>query len=181
MNTVKRNYLILFLLLLLFAAPGLIAYICYNHPQWLGSTQTNKGELLTPPPKFLAISQNAKWRLIFWYPGDCSSECMMQLDKVARIRLALGRRLYQVEQWLILDEQAAALSPQFASTLKEQDIAVLRLNAKSKTEMAMLESEAKIFIANPDDYLVLAYKANAKPDDIFHDLKHLLSLDKRNA
>ncbi|WED43591.1 hypothetical protein [Legionella cardiaca] len=176
----KRNSLILLLLMLVFAAPGSIAYLCYTHPQWLGTATTNRGALLTPPVQFVKMNANGKWRLILWNPGNCSKRCLQQLDKLARIRLALGRRLYDVEQWLIVDNKTTTLPPSLMNLLKEQDIRMLRL-PEAYTQPKVLTTESQVFIANPSDYLILKYALDAKSDAIFHDIKHLLSVERKNG
>lgn len=172
---VRRNYLVLLLLALLFAAPGIAAYLFYLHPQWLGAATTNKGHLLNPPELLPVVNAKQKWRLILWNQGDCEAACLAQVDKLARIRLALGRRLYEVEQWLILATEAQQLPDSLKKALTEQDIQVQRLSAEERKNSRSLEGKSQVFIANPSGYLVLAYALTSKPGDIFHDLKHLLS------
>ena len=106
MKNNRRNYIVLLLMLALFIAPGLSAYLFYNHLTWLGAAKTNKGELLNPPILLTKLGMDAKWRLILWSPTGCAQECIQQLDKLARIRLALGRRLYQVDSLLLLSGDA---------------------------------------------------------------------------
>ncbi|WP_065235430.1 hypothetical protein [Legionella brunensis] len=176
----KRNSFILFLLILVFAAPGLVAYLFYTHPQWLGTTTTNRGTLLTPPIQFVKMDKKDKWRLIFWNPGDCGSVCIQQIDKLARIRLALGRHLYEVEEWLIVD-QKTQLPDSLINLLKDQDIQIRRLSNEELNQLKTLKTEPQVFIANPADYLILVYSIDAKSDAIFHDIKHLLSVEKKNG
>ncbi|KTD24715.1 Uncharacterised protein [Legionella lansingensis] len=176
---VNRNSLILLLLGVLFAAPGLVAYFFYSHPQWLGTSRTNKGILLTPPVKFVKMGEQSKWRLILWNPEYCSSNCLKQLDKLARIRLALGRRFYEVEQWLLLDKAESPQAP-LLNLLKNRDIKIRCLAKNESGQLSILKSEPQIFIENPSDFLVLAYALDTQSEDIYHDIKHLLSLDKTN-
>lgn len=181
MKMTKRNYMVLVVLALIFMTPGLTAYLYYRHPQWLGTATTNKGELLQPPVLVTAMTSNNKWRLLLWSPDDCSVTCLNQLDKLARIRLALGRRLYGVEQWLILADTGKALPKSLMTSFKEQDIHFLRLSQEQRQSLAILKPEARVFIANPDNYLVLSYALTASSQDIFHDLKQLLSTAEKSG
>jgi hypothetical protein len=174
-NRQRPNYLILLVLALVFACPGLAAYVFYNHPQWLGATAINKGLLLNPPEQLTYIHAKPKWRLMLWYPGTCDLNCLQQLDKLGRIRLALGRRLYEVDEWLINAKQDRNLSESLHQSLSEKDIQVLVLSKEQQAKQNALGDQAQIFIANPDNYLVLAYSLTAPPEDIFHDLQKLLS------
>lgn len=175
MKLVRRKYYILVLLGLLFAAPGISAYIFYLHPSWLGTVTTNKGRLLNPPILLAHTKLNSKWLLALWSPGACEQNCVAELDKLARIRLALGRHLYKVQPQLLLDANAPPLAAPLAQALQEQDIHITRLSQEERKNMSVLKDNLAIFIVNPDAYLVLAYQPNVKPQDIFHDLKQLVT------
>ena len=96
------------------------------------------------------------------------------MDKLARIRLALGRRLYQVDALLLENDQAPVLSASFAQQLKDQDMRTRQLSHQEAQALKPWSSHPAIFIANPEGYLVLSYTANAEPKSIYQDLKHLL-------
>ena len=174
MKKQTTKYYILLLLIVLFAAPGITAYIFYQHPSWLGTTRINKGVLLNPPIAFNSIGK-AKWHIIFWNPGTCDKSCFKQLDTLARIRLALGRKLYQVDQWLILGDKAPSLSHEQQSILKEMDFQVMQLSAAETQSKGEVFSEAKVFLADPGNYLILSYLSQVNPEDVYKDLKLLLN------
>lgn len=182
MKTAKRKYMVLLILALFFAAPGISAYVFYHHPQWLGSGKTNKGTLLNPPVLLTQLASQfskpeAKWALVLWSPRACEKNCIKQLDKLARIRLALGRHLYEVESILLLGADAPDLSEALVKVMKEQDIRVLKLR-EQVVDAPLLQQHLGIFIANHDDYLVLAYQPKAKSKDIYHDIRQLLNMSK---
>lgn len=195
MKIIQRNCFILFLLVLVFAAPGLFALFFYSHPTWLSPATTNKGTLLAPPifltslrqdnkdkikikvhqgisTKTVDLAKDPKWQMILWSPSACEQQCLDELDKLARVRLALGRHLYEIESVLLMGANTPELSSQINKQLKQQDIRVLKLS--SKHEEAALPSKFAIFIANPDNYLVLSYIPTVQPQDIFYDIKLLL-------
>lgn len=177
MKIVRRNYLVLLFLGLVFAAPGISAYFFYLHPEWLGEATTNKGVLLNPPALLTSMNgfNNTKWQLVLWSPTACGKTCLEQLDKLARVRLALGRHLYEVDSQLLLDTQAPQLSEQLIKALHDQDTHILTLTVGERERIPALQDRLEIFIANPEDYLVLAYQPTVKPEDIYHDIKHLLT------
>lgn len=172
-KTFRKNALI-GLLALIFMAPGPLAYIFYKHPEWLTAMGTNRGELLNPPILFKPLGDGPKWGLIVWSPLACEDKCAQEIDKLARIRLALGRHLYEVDEWLVLGEHAPELTNNIQRLLKERRVRVLHLNAAQAQTAAQLPDLAHVYIANPDDYLVLAYQGNVKPQDVYHDMKQLL-------
>ena len=106
----KSNYLILLILGLMFLAPGVAAYLFYQHPNWLGSSRVNKGILLNPPLHLPSLGHESKWKILFWSPGPCDAVCLQQLDTLARVRLALGRQFYNIELWLLPGDTALTLN-----------------------------------------------------------------------
>src|SRR3989338_8575881 len=91
----------LFLLFLIFLLPGVLAQYVYHHPEWIPSSTTNKGHLVREHIKIPLPGEEKKWRIAFWQERDCATQCPVVLDKLTRIRVALGRRYYQVSQWLM--------------------------------------------------------------------------------
>lgn len=178
----KRNFLILILLALVFAAPGLTALLYYQNPQWLSAATTNKGELLTPPVLLPNIAQNKpKWRFVYWHPDRCEKTCLQEVDKLARVRLALGRHLYEVDELLLLADQPQEIGQHFVNSLEEKDIGVLSLPLDLVKNLAVLGDKPKIFIASPQGYLVLAYGKETSPQDIYHDIKQLLNTTEKKS
>ena len=173
MKSKKHNQLILLFLSLLFIAPGLSAYLFYMNPQWLQGKTINKGHFLNPA-RPLKIFHDPKWRIVFWSPKGCDAVCIKQLDQLARVRLALGRRFYNVDLWLIQPEGMRSLTKGTLALMKEYDIRSQTLNPNDPKVRAIISEPRSTFIVDPTGYLILEYKDHSKPDDIFHDIKHLL-------
>lgn len=175
MNKQKSKWGVLFLLVLVFIAPGIAAYVVFQHPNWLGSTTINKGKLLSPAVALNPLDDSKKWQIIYWSPTGCETGCMQQLDVLARMRLALGRKLYYVDQWLVMGDEVNSLTETAQALLKEQDFHIATLSTIQKEQMSALSTQPKVYLANPDHYLILSYDAQVNPDDIYKDLKHLLN------
>ena len=180
MNRKINKYCILTLLVLVFAAPGIIAYMFYSHPWWIGSSRTNKGVLLKHPIKLTSIEKKEKWHIILWAPKHCNEACLGQLDILARVRLALGRKLYQVDQMLMLGEESLSLSAPIEELLKTKDFKINILSEADTQRIKQISKRSQIFIMNPDNYLVLIYKSNANPDYVYKDLKLLINTSELN-
>lgn len=161
-------------LVLVFAAPGVAAYVFYTHPSWLGSAPTNKGNLLKRAVELGSIEKNEKWRLVLWTPSSCTTSCLQQLDKLARVRLALGRKLYLVEQMLLIDGKPSRINAQAKTNLKNNDVAIQVLSSIDKERLEQLSKTPQIFIMDPENYLILSYQVDVKPEDLYKDLKLLL-------
>lgn len=172
MKTTCRHKIILLLLVVLFAAPGLSAYFLYFHPQWLSATTTNKGTLLNPPVLLPELKKKAKWQLILWSPIRCDQDCMQQFETLARIRLALGRRLYHVDLTLLQSAQAESSA---IPVFDDPGVSAVRLSPSESMRVAAMYPQPQLFITNPDNYLVLAYPVTAAANDLYHDIKLLLA------
>ena len=103
MKTQTKNRLVLIVVLLLFAAPLLIALVL-NRQGWYPQNTRNSGTLVEPPysvvtaPVMLAdgsklVWNNAQWQwTLLALPGaHCETQCRTRLDEVLRLRLTLGR------------------------------------------------------------------------------------------
>lgn len=161
---------VLLILMVLFAAPGVLAYFIYQNPSWLGASRTNKGVLLSPAVQLTFLKPNKQWRLVYWSPKACTQQCIERLELLVRVRLALGRRYYQVEELLLSSEDVV----QNMNVLKEKNIQLDVVQQGQLAQSPILGDKAQIFIMNPDNYLVLRYQEDVNPDDIYKDLKVLL-------
>lgn len=176
MKKSSHKIYILILLIVVFLAPGVGAYILFQHPQWLGETRINRGELLKPPIHLAVFGQQKKWRIVYWSPQPCTKSCLETLEKIAKVRLALGRKLYQVEQWLVLGDNAADLNNLDRLAIQKLDFKIIHL-----TQENMSAGDAKIFLADPNEYLILAYQSSAHPEDLYKDLKLLINATEKNG
>lgn len=185
MKILSRHALMVLLLALLFFAPGITALYFYQHPQWLSGHTTNKGNFVSPPLQISSLNMSRtsikltpnvpKWHMVLWRPDECDEACLTLLEQLARVRLALGRRYYDVEEVLLMGELSKPLSSEFKAKLREQAIELVYLPQKESSVLSKVSSDQRIFIANPQGFLVLSYAVPAESDDIYHDIKQLLT------
>ncbi len=180
MKILSRRSLVVIGLAVLFFAPGLAAVLFFQHPQWLGGHTTNKGELIKPAvfiqglAHIDGVSKDAKWHLLLWGAGDCDQHCFIALDKLMRIRLALGRHYYEVNQVLMLPDAMSPALLQRLNILKKSDTKLLYLTQKEMNLLRVDQHHRRIFIADPQGFVVLSYAVTADSDDVYRDIKHLL-------
>lgn len=177
MLKLRRQSIVLIALVIVFAAPGLFAYIFFNHPTWLEATPTNRGLLLNSPRALTTMDHSKKWRLVFWSPNACDASCVQAMDKLGRIRLALGRRLYHVDAYLVLDANTSTLSKSELKLLHDHDNHVLILPAHDEADRAILGNQSAFYIVSPENDVILSYSLSSQSDDIYHDIKQLV-MDK---
>jgi hypothetical protein len=168
MKKFLKRYYVIFILIILFAAPGFSAWYFFNHPELLGNTSTNKGKLLTPLVRLKALEPSTKWHLIFFTKNACEVQCTQQLEKIAKIRLALGRKLYEVDLNLVIPTDRNVIPKTLLASINALGYRITKSGQS-------LEKIPPVLIANPDGYLVLGFNKDTNPADIFHDLKHLIS------
>lgn len=175
MRTLSRRNAVFLVLAVLFFMPGLAAYLLYTHPTWLGFTKTNKGHLLNPPlllaPLQVTTKSSPKWRLVLWSPSTCAESCLSALDQLVRVRLALGRHYYEVDTVLLVGDTVPSKAKQRFFSAHQIQWAHL----PAKTQLPVGSRLGGIFIVDPKGYLVLDYSVEVKPEDIFHDMKQLLT------
>ncbi len=98
---------------------------------------------------------------------------MGNIDKLARIRLALGRHLYDVDGYLFLSSLAEDLTLEQKKILQDINVSVLKFTADNQDYHKVFQDDA-YFIINPSGYVVLAFDASSMSEDIFQDLKKLV-------
>lgn len=173
MKMIRTRFSVIFFLVIIFIAPSLVAYLFYTHPQWLPEASTNRGSFVSPRFKLDVFPQKNHWRLLYWSPSMCDEHCIRRLNMLARVRLALGRHLYQVDACVLTESQT--ISVKQTKLLQKEGICVLKLSGKNQVLRAPLGSSPLFFIVNPENDLVLKYSDDMKAEDLFHDIKHLLT------
>ena len=187
MKIKSRHTMLLLLLVAVFLMPGLLALYCYQHPTWLTQKTINKGQFIESEVRVHALSKpidvqapmgaaKSKWHLLLWSPSACQDDCINLLEKLSRVRLALGRHFYEVDEVLLSGEtMAEGLWKQSMNTGPLQGVGVLQLQHTDVRNLSALSSASRIFIANPQGYLVLSYAVTAELDDVYRDLHQLLT------
>ena len=176
MNSISRNTVILCLLGVLFLAPGFAALYFFKHPEWLSRHTTNKGQFVDPPLLIPSLrNASNKWHLLLWSPNDCREGCVRPVEQLARIRLALGRHFYEVNQMLLIGDRSNSLPERLMEILHRHGVDVDHLPLIEEQALLDHSRQMRFFIANPDGFLVLSYAVTAQPDDVYRDLKQLLT------
>ena len=171
----KSKQLLFVILLLIFILPGLSAYWLYQHPNWLSGATSNKGHLLAPPVFLKTLPKTSKWGLLVWNPGPCEKTCQEYLTTIKQIRLALGRRFYEVNLWLGTQTKTNFLFPKTMRLLQMQGITPWVVNTR---ELSVLGNKPQLFIVDPKNYLVLSYSATVNPAHIYSDLQRIMNLQR---
>jgi len=182
----KRS--LLWLLLLLFFAPLLVAFLVYYGSSWRPVGRTNHGTLIEPARTLphIALSHSGlpqadlligKWSLVYIGDGTCDSPCRNALYFIRQTQLSLGNLIPRVQRvWLATDH---CCDRTVDSEMQPPLIAVDAQAAAAAPLLAMFPDDQRattIFIVDPRGNLMMRYDSNADPKGLREDLKKLLSL-----
>ena len=191
--TRKRRPWPLLAMVVVFAAPILAAWFFYFNPEYLPTTRSNRGELITPMVKIDADSGLAdpdgspldlspfsgKWTLVSLNSAPCGDACRKRLADLRQIRLALGETRFSVERLLVLTgtDDTAALDREYEG----MHIALAQGAAGDKLLGALGEGAAALdrtYILDPMGNLMMRYGADAPAKDTLKDMERLLKASK---
>lgn len=170
----RRTLFVLVCLLILFLSPGLLAIYAYQHPEQVASSFTNEGELIKPPIWVPFWEESKQWHLLIFITEPCDNTCFKLLDQVARVRLALGRRLYQVDLDLWLAPSVSHLTQQSKKILDSVGIHYKKLTCEDDILLSKLPKNSKIYLVAPEGHIMMQYSLQIAPRALFHDMKTVL-------
>jgi cytochrome oxidase Cu insertion factor (SCO1/SenC/PrrC family) len=178
------------MLAVVFGGPALLAALAYfGAGDWLRDTSRPHGELIASevaiPPMALATPDGSetrpdwhryRWSLLYARSSVCDQLCIVELDRLARVRVALGRDYERVQLALLLADPVPALDTQ-------PGLIVARLDSTAGRAFASLLGpdrirDGRVFIVDPNGHLVTTYPAGVEPKAIHADLKRLLRVSK---
>ncbi len=176
----KKNWLIIFLLFLFFASPFFIAQWFFYHkgaevPAHLGTV--NHGKLIQPliPLEYVVAPStkipllNKHWTILYVSASKNSAHVNKILDKIYRIRLALGKEFSQVgELYGTLKHHTLTDNPLKIDTIV--------LSPKGMQQLiSQLTRSQGIYLIDGKGNIFMAYSANINSEDIYKDIRRLIS------
>jgi hypothetical protein len=176
------------LLLLLFAAPVLVAFVLAQLG-WRPVGTRNHGTLLEQPQDFnlvravgasgAVVDWNTSagiWHVLLSVPADCGAPCAQQLEALARVWTGLGRHAARVQVLVSgpVDDalrEALARFPQAQVVALEPDpLSHPAPVAASDPRVATLP----VYLVDPHGFLVMRYDAGSDLTGLRKDLARLL-------
>ncbi len=184
-----RSRLVLLGLLVVFAAPPVLALIFYaGVGSWFEPGTVNRGTLLDPPrpaPGDRLVLANGevlpadylerRWTLVHLAAGGCGSACEAALEAMRRAHRALGRDRARVQRLLFLP--AAASPPADADHPVAMATAAWQHSLRGP-EGGGTENGRGVWLVDPRRFVVSYFPAGAGPRAIKDDLARLLKLSK---
>ena len=177
----NRKRLGLVLIVLLFAAPILTAYLL-NAFGWRPAGMRNYGTLVEPPQnltdarfllddgKPLAWEDDEwSWTLIALPGPDCAAKCLARIDELRRARLTLNQNAYRVRV-VVLDANVPTSAIEAMKPLERARDADEKL---AKYRPATRDDVAAVLV-DPHGFLILSYPAGYDGNLLKKDLARLI-------
>jgi cytochrome oxidase Cu insertion factor (SCO1/SenC/PrrC family) len=189
----KKNKITLVLLGLFFASPLVLSWFVFNYTDYLEMRGTsNRGELIQPPKQLgdLALidpfdeerkeSLFDKWSLVY-VADSCDETCMESVYLIRQIHARMDKHSLRVQRVLLLTaEPVEILKEKLSDYAGQQLINNEIINVEQLVNKFKLTDSDKpldanrIYIVDPLGNLMMNYKSDTKPGDIYKDLKKLL-------
>jgi len=185
------------ILITVFFAPLLLAFILYYGVGVRPSGSTNKGDLIHPPVPLPEIAlPNAasgatdqylpanmlrgKWTMLFIGDGACDPRCREALTLMRQTRLALNDDVTRVQRLFLITENCC--DSNYLET-EHRGLLLGRINSpEGKTLLETFPDGAaaaqggRIYLVDPLGNLMMKYEPNAPKKAVLEDLKKLLKL-----
>ena len=191
-----RSRWTLVLLVAIFVAPILLAYIVYKNKSLIPSSQKNHGTIISPaqplPAFALKIIEGAsfglndikrKWSYIYVIENECDDACQLNLLKMRNARIAQGAEGRRVNYYLILtaklnDQTFAAelikAHPKLNYLYATDSLAKPLLDILKGSGQARLEDMKRVYMVDPIGNYMMFYEDGFDSLGIMEDLKFLL-------
>ena len=181
MTPESRKRLGLVLIVLLFAAPIIVAYVL-NAAGWRPSGMRNYGTLVEPPRDLTAArfvrddgtplawkDADWSWTLFALTGPSCAEKCLARIDELRRARLTMNQNAYRVRV-VVLD---ASLAPEKLAPLKPVE-AARDADGKLSDLRPATADEVSAALVDPHGFLILSYPAGYDGSLLRKDLARLI-------
>lgn len=189
----KNNKITIVMLVAMFITPLILAEFVFKQADYIEARgMANKGELIDPPRILgdLALidplnderqdSLHGKWSLAY-VAKTCDKGCMDNVYRMRQIHISMDKHSLRVQKVLLLTDQSISELKEMMIDFRGQqlinpdmiDVNEL-LNKFRLNESSSPLDENRLYIIDPLGNLMMSYKPDANPRDIYKDLKKLL-------
>jgi hypothetical protein len=172
-NKIKK-YISVLVLVVIFSIPFFAAFFLFTHPAlWRHLSSTNYGNWAPKTNWQLNQAKARAWQIVLWNDGSCEQSCMQTLDQLGRVRLAMGRKVYEVDIVLVVPE-GIEISSELERQLKEWNFYYQYLPLKDKPIWNKNFKQYPIVLFGPEHESVLEYPLNFDSKKMYHDFQVLV-------
>ena len=190
----RRGRLQLILVALLFLTPFIGALLMTKFvPGYNPFGTANRGTLISPvvavgADGLVALDGKAvddrsftgKWSLLVFSASDCAQDCRQRLETTQKVRLLLNKDASRVQRLLVVESS----DPGWIPALLKSDQYLRVVKATSGWRQAFYVegrdavSSARVFVIDPQGYLMMFYEPGFEPQSMLKDLKRLLKTSR---
>ena len=181
------------LLVVLFFAPLLLAFLFYYGLGFRPAGSTNHGDLIHPPVTLPEVelpgttdktlpanTLRGKWSMVFIGDGACDARCREALTLMRQTRLALGDELPRVQRLFLISGNCCDqiyLDTEHAGLLLGRiDNPPGHTLLETFPDAAHAPGSGRIYLVDPLGNLMMSYAPDAPQKGLLEDLKKLLKL-----
>jgi hypothetical protein len=168
MNPRRRNRLVLVLIVLLFAAP-LVAAFLLRAGDWRPARTVANGVLVEPPRDLTAVAVTLadgsrlawrdaqfRWTLLALPGARCETQCRARLDEALRLRITLGRNAERLRVTYLGPPLPADFLAARAPLLVGRDdtgaLAAERAQGEDALALALVDPNGRLILRYPEGY-----------------------------
>ena len=174
-----KSKVTLLILLAVFILPMYFASQLYYSRHDSIPKPLNRGTLLNPMIPFAGLEADhpleRHWTMVQIQMKPCEDQCKKNLYKMNQVWLSLGADQDRVNRSLVTIE---ALKTEVQTDFVHASYPRLQLLLIPEKKLQSLRNHGDLFIVDPLGNIMLAYSETAPPDDIYADLKRLLSVSQ---
>lgn len=164
----------LFILIVIFLLPVIAAHYAFHHAShYFSDKGTNYGKFVANSITWQAGNNPRPWQLILKVENQCQPDCLEILDKLSRLRLSMGRKLYNLDLVLLLPA-AQFPTPKLISQLDNQNILWTVLGDEDASKWKQDLRGEMILLFGPEHRAVLKYPKLFESKKMAHDLQLLI-------
>lgn len=165
----------------------LLAWLMYETGVGLPRSTHNHGILLEPPFGVAdALPLHSRgWTLLLPVSGACTESCRQRLYRTRQVHVALGREAWRLQRlhWAVTDapedEDLEFLQREHPGVrAHRQDLPPAWETHFRSTEEAAGQWSDYFYLADPQGYLIMAYKNSDSGKGLLEDLRFLLRVSR---
>jgi len=188
------------LLLLLFLAPLLIAWLMlYGGSGLIPEGSTSNGTLVEPP-RLIDLPGNirtrtglmlpaeyikGKWTLVYIGDAECGEACLQNIYKMRQVRLAQNENVRRVQRlFLLTGSEITSGLGKALENYPNMEVALLSaeqtaaIASQFQVDEAAAAGAERVYLVDPLGYLMMYYAPDAEPKGMLNDLKKLLKYSR---
>lgn len=176
---ILKPRLTLLILIAIFVIPMFMAGKMYFSSHSPLPKPLNRGILLNPLLQYADLEASAplerRWTLLQVQLRPCEEQCKKNLYKINQVWLALGAEQDRVGRAILTAKEGP--NPLPMDFIKE-NYPRLQLLLIPEKNLQSLAKHGELFVVDPLGNILLAYSETAPPDDLYSDLKRLLTVSQ---